>query len=93
MTQVRRPEIQFPINSPIKFEYDPGTALLSVRAVASVQHLQTPIEIPLRLMLTPQTSQSLLADLPKLESLLLQATIESLLLQATKGRAKPDFLQ
>jgi hypothetical protein len=80
----------FLVDSPLTFAYEPDTGLLSVSAVASMQRQQTekiqvePFRMNLNLLLTPETSWSLLVDLPGLENLLLQAK---------KGRTKSDFLQ
>jgi len=84
MMATPQPEIEFLIGSPMEFEFDQRTGLLSVIAVASMKHLETPVNLRLRLSLTPETLQSLLSDLPKLEALLVQAS---------KGPTKPDFLQ
>jgi hypothetical protein len=78
------------INAPLEFDYDPDTGLVSLTALASFARRQTKyFEVPesqmaICLLLTPETAQSLLADLPKLEALLSQAS---------KGPTKPDFLQ
>jgi hypothetical protein len=78
------------VNSPLAFEYDPNTGLLSVVANGEMppqktQNLEWPaFPMSAILLLTPKIAQQLLADLPKLERLLERAS---------KGPDKPDFLQ
>jgi hypothetical protein len=70
----------FMVNTPLAFEYDQDTGLLSVVAVASMQRQTTEkadiptFEMNLILYLTPETARRLLSDLPKLEMLLRQAS-------------------
>jgi len=52
--------------------------------VAGIQRLGVPATVHLELLLTPKASQSLLADLPKLETLLRKAS---------EGPAKPRSVQ
>jgi hypothetical protein len=84
------PTLSLIVNVPLTFDYDPNTQLLSVMAVSSKPPQPTgTVEIPafqvhVTLLLTPEASQSLLSELPNLESLLLQAS---------KGPTKPASVQ
>jgi len=84
MSERAQREIPFLIHSRLEFDYDPDTGLVSVIALAGVERQGVPGNMRLRLSLLPETSQSLLADLPKLEALLVRAK---------KGPTKPDFYQ
>lgn len=78
------------IDSHLTFEYDPDTGLLSVVATGAMSRQTTEkIDVPafsmsVNLLLTPETSRQLLADLP---------VLERLLEQASKGPAKPHSVQ
>lgn len=78
------------INSPLAFDYDPDTRLLSVVATGEMQKQGTSkteapaFSMSVILQLTPETSRQLLADLPALERLLERAS---------EGPAKPSFMQ
>lgn len=72
------------IHPRIEFECDPDTGIVSVMVVAGVPHNQIPGQFWLKLMLTQETSRLLLAELPKLEAVLQQAS---------KGPTKPGFVQ
>lgn len=76
--------MQFLTDSPLTFEYDPDTGLLSLGIAAGIQRLGVQSTVHLELLLTPKASQSLLSDLPKLEILLQQAS---------EGPAKPHSVQ
>ncbi len=76
--------MQFLTDSPLTFGYDPDTGLLSVEIVAGIQRLGVQTNVHVELLLTPKASQSLLADLPKLEILLRKAS---------EGPPKPHSVQ
>ena len=76
--------VQFLTDSPLTFGYDPDTGLLSVEIAAGIQRLGVQSTVYVEIVLTPKASQSLLADLPKLEILLRKAS---------EGPAKPRSVQ
>lgn len=76
--------MQFLTDSPLTFGYDPDTGLLSVEIAAGIQRLGVPATVHVELLLTPKASQSLLSDLP---------TLETLLRKASEGPAKPRSVQ
>ena len=90
MPEPRRFAIPYLVDSSIQFDLDPDTGLLWVTIEALAYFPNTyagegpRIPQTVRLALTPKTSQELLGRIPE---------IETLLLQASKGAAKPDFLQ
>jgi hypothetical protein len=74
--------IPYIIEKPLEFDFDPDTGLLSLVGVGSTSG---PVrELGACLMLTPKVSQALLADLPRLEAVLLQAS---------RGPTKPRSVQ
>jgi hypothetical protein len=76
----------FLTDQPLQFEFDPDTGILWVTAVAGVELLATKqqFQLPVQLGLTVETSRSLLAALPRLQSLLERAL---------KGPTKPSSVQ
>jgi len=68
------------VDSPLAFGIDQGTGLLTVVATGTVRRqVNQTIDVPafpmsVILFLTPETAQQLLASLPALETLLVQAT-------------------
>jgi hypothetical protein len=71
----------FLTDKPLEFEYDPDTGVLTLFLLIELRPLETR---RVGMMLTPKASQALLADLPRLESLLVRAS---------KGPTKPNFVQ
>jgi len=53
--------VQFLTDSPLTFDYDPDTGLLSVLVQAGIQRLGVQATVPVELLLTPKASQSLLS--------------------------------
>ncbi|HXY23364.1 MAG TPA: hypothetical protein VEI73_01850 [Candidatus Acidoferrum sp.] len=76
--------VQFLTDLPLTFDYDPDTGLLSVLVQAGIQRLGVQATVNVELLLTPKASQSLLSDLPKLETLLRRAS---------EGPTKPRSVQ
>lgn len=77
----------FLTNDPVNFEFDPDTGLVSLIFLVSFDVPALGIvggKRKVRVFLTPEASQSLLAALP---------TLQSLLEQGAKGPTKPDSAQ
>lgn len=82
---------QFITDQPFEFEFDPDTGLVSLVIHASFSGMAGPanqtggttLYMPVRIMLTPESAQRLLADLPKLAETLARSK---------EGITKPDFL-
>jgi hypothetical protein len=83
---------QFITDQPLGFEFDPDTGLVSLVIHASFSGLAGPahqvdgrtLYMPVRVMMTPESAQQLLADLPK---------VEAILVKSKQGITKPNFLQ
>jgi len=73
---------KFITDQPVQFELDPDTGLASLVIQASFSQMAGPanqaggatIHMPVSVMLTPESAQALLADLPKLEAFLKRAS-------------------
>jgi len=76
--------MQFLTDSPLNFDYDPNTGLLSLEIAAGIQRLGVQTTVHVEILLTPKASQSLLSDLSKLETLLRKAS---------EGPSKPRSVQ
>jgi hypothetical protein len=89
MMEVQKPLVYL-TDSPLQFEFDRDTGLLSVKVLASfayrnpISQETEPVDQAVVILMTPGTSQLLLAQLPELRTVLQQAS---------EGPSKPDFLQ
>jgi len=79
-----QPAMTFLTDSQLDFEFDPDTGLLWVKVLAGIELLNEPMEMPIRLTLTPKASRLLLGDIRHLETLLLRAS---------EGPTKPRSVQ
>lgn len=58
------------INTPLEFDLDAQTGLVSIKALANYQSGEHAIQIFQKLLLTPACGQALLKSLPQLQALL-----------------------
>jgi hypothetical protein len=72
--------LTYTADTPLSFRFDADTGMLWVTVIAGFEYVnpssgeKEEFQQPLRLGLAKEVSRSLLADLPKLEALLLQVT-------------------
>jgi len=87
MTEQRQNALPVLTDQPLEFEFDPDTGIIWMTVVAGYEvsgQPGQPQQMRILVGLTLETSRSLLAALPKLQSLLEQAT---------KGPTKPRSVQ